>query len=224
MIKTRELVPQVYYDESRDFQMLGRVYEALFNHCKTYADLMQGLPLSRESDYHMLSLMATTLGFNPKRDYAKEELRAVLSSFITSVKSKGSINGLRIALYLLLRAHNIQDTFNIERDSGDSHHLVVYIPKELPSMVLLEDLFDYILPAGFTYTIMRANKTNPITVAKVAFESSIKSAKMDSTANDPDIGLIATPDNTGAVTYDNISADTKTSLVSSGTIVVPKEA
>lgn len=224
MIKTRELVPQVYYDESRDFQMLGRVYEALFNHCKTYADLMLGLPLSKESDYHMLSLMATTLGFNPKRDYAKDELRAVLSSFITLVKSKGSIEGLRIALYLLLRAHNIQDTFNIERDSIDNRHLIVYIPKELPSTVLLEDLFDYILPAGFTYTIMRANKTSPITVAKVAFESSIKSAKMDATTSDTSIGLIATPDNIAAVTYDNISNDTKTSSVSSGTIVVPKEA
>ena len=224
MIKTRELVPQVYYDESRDFQMLGRVYETLFNHCKTYADLMQGLPLSRESDYHMLSLMATTLGFNPKRDYAKDELRAVLSSFISLVKFKGSIEGLRIALYLLLRAHNIQDTFNIERDSIDNHHLIVYIPKELPNTVLLEDLFDYILPAGFTYTIKTATKTNPITVAKVAFESSIKSAKMDSTISDTDIGLIATPDNIGAVTYDNISDSTKTSSVSSGTIVVPKEA
>jgi hypothetical protein len=223
MIKTRELVPQVYYDESRDFQMLGRVYEALFNHCKTYADLMQGLPLSRESDYHMLSLMATTLGFNPKRDYAKDELRAVLSSFVTLVKSKGSIEGLMIALYLLLRAHGIQDTFNIERDFADNHHLIVYIPGELPSTVLLEDLFDYLLPAGFTYTIMKANKTNPITVAEVAFDSSIKYAKMDSTTNDTDIGLIATPSNIDAVTYDNISEDTKTSSVSSGTIVVPKE-
>ena len=30
MIKTQELTPEVYYKKSRDFQILGRIYDIIF--------------------------------------------------------------------------------------------------------------------------------------------------------------------------------------------------
>ena len=38
MIKLQELTPSVYYEQSRDFQFIGRLYDIVLNYIKTNAD------------------------------------------------------------------------------------------------------------------------------------------------------------------------------------------
>ena len=44
MIKLRNLTPDVYYNESRDFQFIGRLFDVVLNSVKTEADLLYNVP------------------------------------------------------------------------------------------------------------------------------------------------------------------------------------
>ena len=62
MIKIQESVPSIYYNSSRDFQLLGHLFDLVLNSTKTEADLLFNLPLSTNSDDQLLDLMTFTLG------------------------------------------------------------------------------------------------------------------------------------------------------------------
>ena len=81
MIKLQDYTPDVYYNESRDFQFIGRLYDIVLNYVKTNADLLYDLPLSDNSDSQFIELLAFTLGFQPKHKYTAKHLRAICSVF-----------------------------------------------------------------------------------------------------------------------------------------------
>ena len=62
MVKIQESVPQIYYNSSRDFQLIGHLFDLVLNSVKTEADLLFNLPLSTNSDDQLLDLLAFTLG------------------------------------------------------------------------------------------------------------------------------------------------------------------
>lgn len=225
MIKTRDLVPGVYYNESRDFQVLGRTFEILFNYIKTNADLMEGLPFSKNCDIHLLPLLATSLGFSNKRNYSKEELSALCSSFIALLRIKGTRTAIQQAVNLMLHAHNINKIARVEQESDFNFN--IYIPQELEDITILEDIFEYILPCGFTYNFINAELGEQYTGAMVATKDRVAYRLFDNTING-NIGLIAKENNINTPSMPNedeieIPQD-KTSMVSSGTIVVPEDS
>ena len=79
MIKIKDQLPNVYYDASRDFQILGHLYEVLLNYAKTNVDMLYLLPNGIEADTRATELLATTLGFKLRRNYDKEQLAALVS-------------------------------------------------------------------------------------------------------------------------------------------------
>ena len=50
MINIKNQLPNIYYDTSRDFQILGHLYEVVLNYVKTNADMLYLLPNSIEED------------------------------------------------------------------------------------------------------------------------------------------------------------------------------
>lgn len=164
MIKTRDLVPNIYYDNSRDFQFFGRIYEIVFNYVKTNIDLMNGLPLSKNSDLSMIGLVLTTLGFSRRHDYNAEDLKRICCVFTELVRLKGTKKAVELAIATLMNAQNLSATFDVQQhydiigyDEDDkpiykkAYSFDIYIPKELKDVELLEDIFDYILPSGYDY-------------------------------------------------------------------------
>lgn len=157
MIKTKNLVPSIYYNKSRDFQAIGRVFEVLYNYAKTNADLI----LNSYEDVKMLDLLVKTLGFNSKHNYNTDDLVTLCNIFIAILKDKGSLTSVNEAVTALLNAQHVEKNFLVV-DSIDyttnkkAHSVDIYVPKELTDLILLEDLFDYILPAGYTYRFIYA--------------------------------------------------------------------
>lgn len=158
MIRTRDLVPEVYYNKSRDFQALGRVFEIVYNYAKTGTDLIR----NSYEDVKMLDLFAKTIGFNSKHNYNTEDLLTLCNTFITILKNKGSKKSVELSVIALLKAQHLEDSNYYIEDVVDAvtqvkqHSLDIYVPKELTDIILLEDLFDYILPAGYTYRFIPA--------------------------------------------------------------------
>lgn len=156
MIKVQNLVPEIYYNKSRDFQAIGRCFEVLYNYAKTNTDIL----LNVDKDIKMLDLLAKTLGFNTKHNYNTEDLIALCNTFVTILRNKGSKNSIDMAVTAMLKAQHIEKKFYVEDvvdvNNAKQYILNIYIPKELDDIILLEDLFNYILPTGYTYRFIRA--------------------------------------------------------------------
>lgn len=159
MIKTKNLVPDIYYDHSRDFQLIGRLYELIFNYIKTNSDTIYNIPSASTINSEELELLAYTLGFKSKHDYPISQLRAVCSCMSEILRNKGTNQSILSALNACLRAENIleQPTLRKEKDDEGNYTggLELFVPSSLKDLNLFEDLLDYILPAGVSVSIIK---------------------------------------------------------------------
>lgn len=151
-MKVKNLVPEVYYRDSRDFSYIGRVCEILFNYMKTNVDLVGQSPVNEEVPDCIVDLLATTLGFESKHKYQTLDLVSICSSFTELLRNKGNRLSIEEAVTILMRTQNINEEIDIDVDEVDKHKYIIYVPKTLDDIILLEDLFEYILPTGVTYS------------------------------------------------------------------------
>ena len=157
-MKVENLVPEVYYKESRDFSYIGRLFEILLNYMKTNADLINASLNSENIRSMLVDLLNSTLGFESKHEYITKDLIYLASSFIRLLRKKGSLEAVIEAVQILLTSQNISSPPKVEVDNDDPFQLTIILPSELTDVILLEDLFDYILPAGWTVVINRGEE------------------------------------------------------------------
>lgn len=145
MIKLQELTPSVYYEQSRDFQFIGRLYDIVLNYVKTNADNLYTLPIGKNMDEKLLNLLTFTLGFQSKHHYNSKQLLAICSVLPLILKHKGSLNAILIAVNSILYAEGINQALDYE---FKDNNLVLYLSPDLSDLTLLKDIMIYILPAG----------------------------------------------------------------------------
>ena len=145
MIKLQDLTPNVYYEQSRDFQFIGRLFDVVLNSVKTNADNLYTLPIGKNMDEKLLNLLAFTLGFQSKHHYNSKQLLAICSVLPLILRNKGSLNAILIAVNSILYAEGIKQALDY---TLKDNNLVLYLPQELADLTLLKDLLAYILPAG----------------------------------------------------------------------------
>lgn len=148
LLKTHDFTPSVYYNESRDFQFIGRLFDVVLNAVKTNADMLYSIPLSQDSDDRLLELMTLTLGFKPRHEYNNVQLKAFCSAFAQIIRWKGSERAFQLAINALANADGL-DQGQIEFSIQDNV-LQVILPKSFKGKTLLRDVLSYILPAGIT--------------------------------------------------------------------------
>ena len=167
MIKLQELTPSVYYEQSRDFQFIGRLYDIVLNYIKTNADNLYTLPIGKNMDEKLLNLLAFTLGFQSKHHYNSKQLLAICSVLPLILKHKGSLNAILIAVNSILYAEGINQALDYE---FKDNNLVLYLSPELSDLTLLKDIMIYILPAGIGCDMIKeiqsVNKIETILTAK----------------------------------------------------------
>lgn len=157
MIKTQNLTPEIYYNQSRDFQFFGRVYDIIFNYVKTNVDLMENFPINNFTDSKLIELLARTLGFNNRLSYRNDDLNAICNVFIKLIKEKGSIKAIHTLVKTILNVEGINKKYAIIEPSEDSLRNVITIrlPDVItnPEIKLFEEVLEYILPIGMCYNI-----------------------------------------------------------------------
>ena len=154
MIRLQDMTPDVYYNQSRDFQFIGRLFDVVLNAVKTNTDLVRECPLSDNSDNRLIDLMALTLGFKSKHNYNVNQLKALCSAFQEILKNKGSIKSIELALTTLYQVESVDQEFSY--DLNDDHTLLtLYVPNSLGDINLFKDLLNYILPAGMSTRLIR---------------------------------------------------------------------
>lgn len=172
MIKTQELVPGVYYNQSRDFQLLGRTFDVVFNYLKTNIDLIYNNPLSENSDERLIDLLSLTLGFKSKHNYNVKQLTAMCSAFMLAMRNKGNIQSIQLAVDTILQAEGIKNGALTLVDTSKST-LHIYVPMELSDINLLNDLLVYILPAGMSCSIVRQQLITEEALTETSADSQI---------------------------------------------------
>ena len=156
MIKLQNYTPAIYYNESRDFQLLGRLFDIVLNSVKTEADLIYNLPFNDNSNDNLLKLLALSLGFKPKKQYNSKYLRAVCSVFLTVLRQKGSIKAVQTLCDALFKAADSDIALDYDFTPGKNNtELNLYIPQEFGDISLIVDVLSYVLPAGMSYNIVR---------------------------------------------------------------------
>lgn len=168
MIKTSLYTPEYYNINSRDFQLFGYLYDSIFNYAKTNASMIYNIPLSKDVDRSILDLTIRTLGFEPRHEYNLNTLYALCWSFKDITKVKGTKKAVEMLIQMLLKAQNYylsekdNETYSVDihpnlseiKIGNNAEYTVnIKIPDRLRDRILIDDMLDYILPAGFTYSI-----------------------------------------------------------------------
>ena len=158
MLKIQNLLPSIYYEESRDFQVFGRSFEVVYNYLKTNVDLVNENPVDARSSELLINLVTRTLGFESKHEYDIDDLRMLCCVFMRCLRKKGTKSAIEDAIQGLLNVQRISSGFSVDIIHENNDVLLnISLPAELRDVVLLEDLFDYILPAGILYNCVYGN-------------------------------------------------------------------
>ena len=207
-VNVENLLPENYYKGSRDFQLLGRIFEVALNYNKTGADMVLNNILSDNSDVRILDLVAKTLGFDSKHEYNVNDLMALCKSFKKIMFKKGTVEAIEECVNVLLKAQDITSQARVfcdnESDPTDptvkAYNIRILIPQELNDVILLEDMLDYVLPTGYTYNILRAAVTDDVYVDYAAVNPDIIATASKKTQ---ELSSVPTVNSEGAATTNN---------------------
>ena len=175
MLEFEKLTPQVYYKESRDFQLFGRIYDVIFNYLKNNTLAIRDLATNINTESKLLELMCNTLGFKTKRDYNDLELSALCSIFLKCMKSKGSIRSIKLLLDMITSIENSSSEAKIIKDY-EGKSLNILIPSDITDWTLIRDVMDYIMPAGSSYILQSQNLIEGKAKSEIEVSSNVNHA------------------------------------------------
>lgn len=151
-------VPDVYVNQSRDFQLLLRLYDSIFSGVKFDIDSCIGIISTHKARNSILSLLATKLGFFTDLEITDNKLRTVLEGFPIIVRNKGSLLAIKQTMNLYLKTEHIKCNIIITFNSDTTmiggvtvldHTVSIGSDKTLRNPEIIMEIFRYILPIGF---------------------------------------------------------------------------
>lgn len=183
MLQIREYVPDIYYNSSRDFQLLAHLFDVVLNAVKTDTDQLVSLPLSVDSDDRLLDLMAFTFGLRFDRSkYTAAQIRNICSVAPELIKTKGSLRSIELLCTAVLRAEGLNDDCTIEVATNNAA-ITIILPANSTCKDILFEVLPYILPAGMTFNIVQvAVNTRSAIEDPVAIEDIVRYAEHAPTA------------------------------------------
>ena len=171
MVKIQESVPQIYYNSSRDFQLIGHLFDLVLNSVKTEADLLFNLPLSTNSDDQLLDMLAFTLGLRlSKEKYTSAQLRAVCSVAPRMMRNKGSKQAIELLCNALMRADSVEGASYVELTDNK---LTVHISNISTCHDILYEILPYIVPAGIVFNIKEMTSYNTTIETQTAYQDKV---------------------------------------------------
>lgn len=162
MVKTQNLVPEIYYKESRDFQYFGRLFDIIFNYAKTNTDLLAKINYKTQSN--LIDLILQTLGFQPDYNSKIDSLSQLSLIWSSLIKKKGTKTAIEQLLKSLLNYEGSDSELSLDYYAADGElHLCNTLEIVLSSDItndeiyLIERVLDYILPVTVVFQITKAS-------------------------------------------------------------------
>lgn len=152
IIKTKNMVPQVYVSESRDFQLFTRVLDFTQNSIKFDIDAITDVIDTETIHSDYLDRLKSKLGFYTSNVYDNRTLRIVLSAFPHIVRYKGSEEGIVRCVNTFLKIIGVNEDFKV--DIYNAHDTYPYtirvgIKSHIQDLRVLKDMLSYVVPTGY---------------------------------------------------------------------------
>lgn len=157
VFKYKNNVPDVYPNESRDFQLICNVFDLTQNSIKYDIDSMLNILDTNLCPEKLLPLLQTKLGFISNYNLSAKQLRTVLKAFPYLIKNKGSTKGIQETIQTFLKTQNIFGNVQIDyinkRDNtsilNNIYEVNIGLQTKLLDVSLLTELLRFIIPAGY---------------------------------------------------------------------------
>lgn len=146
MFRVENNVPDVYVNESRDFQLFSKLYDLVFQASRFSIDSMEQISDTMHCNDNLLSLIATKVGFFTDLRLTSKADRLILSAFPHIMKYKGSSKSIHLVANLFGRIVNT-NVF-VEFDRNDNNKVTILFEKYTSNIELLRELLEYIRPTG----------------------------------------------------------------------------
>lgn len=148
-IRLQDNVPEVYVNESRDFQLLCRLYDCIINGVKFDIDSIRFITDTHNCNSRLLDLLKTKVGFFNDKYIFSDDMRLILEAFPYIVKWKGSKKGIleAIRLYLKINKTDVDTELIINEEKCE---IEIKIKAPLDNITILDEVLKYIIPAGYT--------------------------------------------------------------------------
>lgn len=145
MFRVENNVPEVYIHESRDFQLISRLYDLVFQSSRFSIDSMTHTSDSLRCNENLLTLLSTKVGFFTKSQFTDDIYRSIICVFPTLIKYKGSLSAIILITNLFGRLMNTNVDVTYSSDDGV---ITVGFEEELTNTELLFSLLEYVRPTG----------------------------------------------------------------------------
>lgn len=166
MFRLQNNVPEIYVEESRDFQVFCRLLDTVYSPLKYTTDSIIHTIDTKTCDTRLLELLKTKLGIFTRIELSTRELRYLLQAFPVMIRYKGSLLGIQFVLNLFQRISqnvNFKATFHIE-----NNEVVIKFGDSFQNDELLYILLSYILPSGYSVRFVIQKQTIRNTVLSVS--------------------------------------------------------
>ena len=159
MIRFEECVPRVYTSESRDFQLMCRLYDLIYS-TSFSSQMIEGDILNPIfARDNILEYFAHKVGFFPKSEVNDVTLRYIISAFPEMIKYKGTKKAILMAINAVLKSEFNSFIVNtpiveIYKNNEYSGYVInLFLPSTIKNENILRELLEYIMPTGFDLSI-----------------------------------------------------------------------
>lgn len=142
-------VPDVYVNESRDFQLVSRLYDLALQSTRFSIDSMDYISDTQQCNDKLLDLIGSKVGFFSNLSVPDDTLRNVLTAFPYIMRHKGSKYAIQLILNLFMHITNSRVELE-ETDDPSIINIVFY--DYMLHVQLLQQLIEYIRPTGVMIT------------------------------------------------------------------------
>lgn len=171
MFHVENNVPDVYIQESRDFQLLARLYDLVLQSSRYNIESMRTATSTYRCVNRLLTAISSKVGFFDQIDITDYADRLLLHTFPYIIQYKGSMQGIDMvcALFERITGTHIEVTFD-----KTEQELKVKFTDRSSHIELFDRLMKYVLPCGVSvvYETFRQQKL-PDTIIPVSDELEI---------------------------------------------------
>lgn len=176
MFRLQNNVPEVYVQESRDFQLFCRLYDAIQAGVKFSTDSLAYASSTKNCNSRLLDLLKTKVGLFSDINISDDNLRLVIDAFPHIMKNKGSVKGIKYIINLFSRLTNEVDAIGSIDESALSteHVLRLTFENDLENDQLLIELLKYVIPTGYfiEYEVAKTDQLATTVSQSSSFSSS----------------------------------------------------
>lgn len=163
LIRMQNNVPETYVNQSRDYQLLCRLYDVVMNGVKYNIDALGNITDNAHIQSNLLSLLQTKVGFF-ESEVTDDKLRYLLDAFPYIMKNKGSLKGIEQVLNVYLKMNHINTPVQVFVNTQNCTIIVTIKSNVVLDTKIIEDVMNYVIPTGYSveYYFVANMVTSPV--------------------------------------------------------------